>query len=202
MTKNLSRWRIAITWKILASSLTAVFVLATAGSANAQERKYPYHELISGSAAPSSFDYDGDGVKGHYVTFAGRSNWGPVHGAYLVEYNFQALAPDSACPAGTFRAPIVVSASSHALTGTEGQIFMKDDAPSGLFCLDLNTLAFTMSLKGEFVGGMGKFAGATGAYEYKGSGQVLLLDSNQMPFGGFVLETKGTISLPNLHHNH
>jgi hypothetical protein len=187
--------------KILVSSLAALFALLSGGSAKAEGREIPYRELISGSAAPSAFvvnreDPQAGAVNGHYVTFAGRSNLGPVHGGILVGYDFPAAGPDPACPAGTIRFPILVSASNRALTGTDGQIFMQDDAASGLFCLDTTTSTFTMSLKGTFTGGMGAFAGATGTYEYKGSGKVLLMDAHNLPFGGFVLETKGTLILP------
>ena len=52
-----------------------------------------------------------------------------------------------------------------------------------------------MSLKGTFIGGMGRFAAATGSYEYKGAGNVLLTDKYGMPFGGFALKTEGKLIL-------
>jgi hypothetical protein len=60
----------------------------------------------------------------------------------------------------------------------------------------MTTGAFTMVVKGTVIGGLGKFSGATGSYVYKGSGNVLLSDSKGMPFGGFVVETEGTIVIP------
>ena len=179
----------------LVSSFAVIFALL--GSANAEEMDY--QELISGTAAPSSFDINGDGVlKGHYVTFAGRSNLGPVHGALMVEYDFPNIGPDPAqCPAaGTLRLPILVSVSTRALTGTEDQVFLRDDTDSAVFCLNPATGAFTMSLNGAFIGGMGRFVGATGTYEYTGSGAVLVQDAVGHPFGGFVVETEGAIVLP------
>ena len=173
-------------------SLAAVFVISA--SAQAEERKY--QDQISGTGAPSSFDFNGDGVKGLYVTYVGKSNLGLVHGGSLVEYDFPALAPNAACPVGMFKLPIIASAGNRALTATDGQLFLRDDAAGSLFCLNPTTGAFTMSIKGIFTGGMGRFAGATGTYEYKGSGNVLLSDKAGMPFGGFVLETEGKISLP------
>jgi hypothetical protein len=177
-------------------SSLAVLLVSSVAHGHAGPRTHTYRELISGSAAPSGFDVNGDGVKGHSVTFAGLSIFGPVNGGILVEYDFANLRPDSACPAGTLRLPILASAGNRALTGTHGQLFMRDDAATGLVCLNLATGAFTMSLKGEFIGGMGRFAGATGTYEYKGSGTVLLLDNAGMPFGGFTLETVGRVTLP------
>jgi hypothetical protein len=183
--------------KMWIAGLAAVVVLSSGGNAQAKERKHPYRELISGSAAPSSFDFNGDGVRGHYVTFTGRSNLGPVHGGILVEYDFAGgLVPDPACPAGTLKLQILASAGNRALTGTGEMILMEDDAASALFCLNPGTGEFTMSLKGMITGGLGRFTGATGAYAYKGSGKVQLQDSTGMPFGGFVLETEGTIVLP------
>lgn len=180
------------------SALAAVLVLC--GSTQAEERKY--QDLISGSAVPSSFDFNGDGLKAHYVTFAGRSSLGPVHGAFLVEYDFPSVAPNPACPNGTLKLPILVSSSNRAVTGTENQLFLRDETASALFCLNPATGAFTMSLNGIFTGGLGKFAGATGSYEYKGRGQVQLLDKIGMPFGGFVLETEARLVLPNRHPDH
>ena len=173
-------------------SLGVVCLLA--GSVEAQERRY--RDQISGTAAPSSFDINGDGIKGHYVTFNGTSNLGQVHGGILVEYDFPAAAPNPACPSGTIKLPILVSAGNRAILGKDGQIFLRDDASSALFCLNPMTGAFTMSIKGMFAGGMGRYNGAAGSYEYKGSGNVLLLDKAGMPFGGFVLETEGKLTLP------
>jgi hypothetical protein len=184
--------------KMWLAGLAAVFVLWSGGNAQAKDRKDQYRELVSGSAAPSSFDFNGDGVKGHYVTFAGRSSLGPVHGGILVEYDFAGgLVPDPACPAGTLKLAILASAGNRALTGTEEMILMEDDAASALFCLNPATGDFTMLLKGKITGGLGRFAGATGTYSYKGSGKVQLQDSTGMPFGGFILETQGIVVLPN-----
>jgi hypothetical protein len=175
-------------------SSTVALCLVLMSDAQAQERHYV--ETISGSGAPSSFDYDGDGVKGHYITFSGLTNFGRVHGGYLIEYDFLGAAPDAACPTGEVKLPVVVSSSNRAMLLQDGQIFMRDHAPSALYCLNPITGAFTMSVKGEFIGGLGTFAGATGSYAYKGSGRVLLQDSTGMPFGGFTLTTKGKIVLP------
>jgi hypothetical protein len=202
MTKKLS-WRTNVTtWRMLTWSVAAGLVLsgasATAGGRHSGERHYHYRDLISGTAAPSSFDFNGDSVPGHSVTFAGQSSLGPVHGALMVEYDFISVGPDPECPADKpVKLPVVVSAGTRALTGTDGQIFMRDDETSALYCLDpFVTGAFTMSVKGTVTGGMGRFAGATGTYEYTGSGQVLLQDNSMLPFGGFVLETRGSFTVP------
>ena len=168
--------------------------LVVCSGVQAQERNY--RDSISGAAAPSSFDHNGDGVYAHHVTFSGLSNIGPVHGAFLVEYDFLATEPNPACPAGQVKVPILVSASTRATQMQEGQLLLRDDAAGALFCLNPATGAFTMELKGNFVGGLGRFAGATGTYEYKGSGQVLLQDHKGMPFGGFTVKTEGKLILP------
>jgi hypothetical protein len=178
--------------KVVLSTVALGLVLMS--DAQAQERLYV--ETISGSGAPSSFDADGDGMKGQYITFSGLSNFGPVHGGYLIEYDFLRAAPDAACPIGELKLPVVVSSSNRAMLLQDGQLFMHDHALSALYCFNPGTGAFTMSVTGDFVGGLGRFANATGSYEYKGSGRVLLWDSAGMPFGGFTLRTKGKIVLP------
>lgn len=166
-----------------------------------------YRDRISGTAAPSAFDINGDGVPAHSVTFAGWSTLGMVNGGLLVEYDFLNIAPDARCPGGELGVPILASASNRALTiraiGLEGgQVFLRDDLASALFCLNPAVGSFTMSFKGQFAGGLGVLQGATGEYSYEGSGQVLLqdfADENDpvpLPFGGFTIETKGVISLP------
>jgi hypothetical protein len=149
MTRKLSlRTDATLRRKMLGASLAAGLVLAGA-SVIAGARQHRYHELISGSAAPSSFDSNGDGSPGHYVTFVERSSLGPVHGALMVEYDFAHAMPDAACPAERpVKTPVVVSSGNRALTGTEGQIFMQDDAATALVCLDPLTGAFNMSLRG------------------------------------------------------
>ena len=174
-------------------SLLTLTLLVCCG-VQAQDKNY--QDTISGAAAPSSFDFNGDGLKAHHVTFSGQSSIGPVHGAFLVEYDFLNVAPNPACPVGQVRIPIIVSASTRATQTQEDQVFLKDDAASALFCLNPAAGSFTMALKGNFVGGMGRFAGATGTYEYKGSGQVLLQDHIGLPFGGFTLKTAGRLILP------
>ena len=188
-------------------TFAAAIALSFIGTATAQQRELTYRERISGAAAPSSFDVNGDGVPGHYVTFDGWSTMGLVNGALLVEYDFLNLAPDAACGGGRLKVPILASVGNRALTirglaVPGGQIFMRDNAAAALFCLDPATGAFTMSLEGAFEGGLGVFEGASGDYSYEGRGQVLLQDFTDatdpvpLPFGGFTLETKGTIVLP------
>ena len=188
-------------------SLIAAILLFSIGSASAQQREIQYRERISGTAAPSSFDVNGDGVPAHYATFAGWSTLGMVNGGLLVEYDFLNLAPDAACPAGTLKVPILASVSNRALTVRAlalagGQVFMRDDASTALVCLDPATGAFTMTLEGVFEGGLGLFEGASGDYSYEGSGRVLIQDFTDdedpvpLPFGGFTQETEGAIILP------
>ena len=188
-----------------AFGFAAAVVFASVGVVQAEE--IPYGERISGAAAPSSFDGNGDGIPAHYVTFAGWSTMGMVNGALLVEYDFPNIAPDAACAGGTLRVPILASAGNRALTiralGLEGgQLFMRDNHEAALFCLDPATGAFTMSFQGSFEGGLGVLEGASGEYSYEGRGQVLLQDFADesdpvaLPFGGFTLETTGTITLP------
>jgi hypothetical protein len=180
-------------WNRVAANFAAGLVLVAA-AAQAEEKRY--HDKISGAAAPSSFDINGDGGKAHYVTFTGQSSLGPVYGTVLVEYDFPAAAPNPACPTGTVKLPILVSAGNRAVSGAEGALFLRDDAASALFCLNLVTGAFTMRIKGIFTGGLGKYAGATGTYEYRGGGQVQLLDKAGVPYGGFLVETEGRLALP------
>ena len=165
-----------------------------AGSAYAQERRY--RDQIMGTASPSAFDTNGDGAPAHYVTFSGTSNYGPVHGAFLVEYDFLKVAPHADCAAGTVKIPIVVSASTRAMTVQDSQLFLRDESESARFCLNPEKGSFTMSLKGSFAGGTGRFQGATGSYEYRGTGQVLVMDKAGLPFGGFAVTTEGVIRLP------
>lgn len=196
--------RLSLRVKIGAALCLVILLLGTAGTADAQRpnrKQIQYRERISGTAAPSAFDVNGDGSPAHYVTFAGWSTLGLVNGGLLVEYDFPNLAPDAACAGTTLRVPILASASNRALTVRAlelpaGQVFLRDDHANALFCLNPATGSFTMSLKGQFEGGIGILEGASGEYSYEGSGQVLLQDSAGLPFGGFTIETIGTIILP------
>ena len=194
----------SLTRRTLTLGFAALVVLALGGNANAGDREIRYRDRISGTAAPSSFDVNGDGIPGHYVTFAGRSNLGLVNGGMLVEYDFPNVGPDPACSAGTLGVPILASAGSRALTLTGGQLFMRDDHATALFCLEPTTGAFTMSLKGTIEGGMGSFEGASGTYAYEGSGRVLLQDASpaMLPFGPFEIRTEGTIVVPRRSFGH
>ena len=182
--------------------LAAIFVLLSGASASAQEREIVYRDRVSGVAAPTAFDINGDGVPGHYITYDGWSTLGIVNGGLLVEYDFAATpAPDPGCPPNMVRIPILASAGNRALTvrglGTPGgQVYVRDDHESGLFCVDPTTGAVWMSLKGTFEGGLGILEGASGEYSYEGVGRVMLLDSSMLPFGAFTLETSGTMVLP------
>ena len=190
--------------KIGVALYLVILLLVTAGAADAQRpnrKRIEYRERISGSAAPSAFDVNGDGSPAHSVTFAGWSTLGLVNGGFLVEYDFGSLAPDAACPGTTLKVPILASASNRALTVRAlglpaGQVFLRDDHANALFCLNPATGSFTMSVEGQFAGGIGILEGATGEYSYEGSGQVLLQDVAGLPFGGFTIETIGTIILP------
>lgn len=188
-----------------APSVAAFLLVFALSSATAEE--FSYRDRVSGTAAPSGFDVNNDGVPAHYVTFAGWSTVGMVNGGFLVEYDFLNLQPDVRCPDAMIRAPILASASNRAvtiraLTLEGGQFFMQDDAETALFCLNPSTGAVYMSIQGRFAGGLGVFEGATGEYSYEGDGQVLVQegvtdeDPVPLPFGAFTLETRGTINVP------
>ena len=66
-------------------------LLVLLGSAQAEERRY--WDEISGTAAPTTFDGNGDGSPAHYVTFSGNSSLGPVHGGFLVDGHHDFLEP-------------------------------------------------------------------------------------------------------------
>lgn len=183
---------------------TVALGLGLLSTAQAQERHYG--DSISGSGAPSSFEVEVDNgptdpnavLRAHYITFSGLSNFGPVHGGYLIAYDLAKAVPDpAACPGSqVLRLPVVVSTSNRAMLLQDGQLFMRDHAASALYCLDLAKSEFTMVVTGDFVGGLGKFEGATGRYEYKGSGRLLAFDRTGLPFGGFELRTRGKVTLP------
>jgi hypothetical protein len=77
-------------------------------------------------------------------------------------------------------------------------LFAMDNVALTLACLNPGTGAFTMRTEGNFVGGAGKFAGATGTYKTDVTGKVLLsvpTNPTQL-FAAFSLKTAGKVITP------
>jgi len=73
---------------------------------------------------------------------------------------------------------------------------VRDNPAAALFCLNPATGVFSIRSMGTVIGGSGKFAGATGAYEVKGAGNILLSDPAGRLFAAFTFQTEATISTP------
>lgn len=171
------------------SIVFALFVLTTTGTAAAGER--PYRDKVSGALADGStaIDLNGDGVTAGYATIRGRSNYGPVHGWFVLELD---VANPGLCTDGAVAFPVVNGTGIRRIPSGE-LIYLQDS--SGTICVDPISGSSRSETEGNFVGGTGRFRDAGGTYKTAGSGQILLSDG-VASFFAFTFGVVGVIETP------
>jgi hypothetical protein len=159
----------------------------------AEAKDIPYKDRVSGTAAPTLFNASA-GAPASAGTLDGQSNRGEVSGGFILELGAPALDP--ACPAtDPIKIPLVAASGARGFRSSGDQVFLQDDPADSFYCLNPATGAFNIHTEGNFIGGTGKFAGASGEYEVNGTGQILLSDSVGLSFVAFTFETKGKITV-------
>jgi hypothetical protein len=155
----------------------------------------PYKGTISGSFISTEIDaIPGDGVKAILGLFAVTTrNLGQVTAQALVE-DVLATSPSGLCPPGTDQelALGIVRAVHRFANGD--LLFLKLLARTA--CIDFQTLTALAFEKGEFTGGTGRFAQATGSFTATSTGEIFVADPAGRVFGPFSGKINGTISLP------
>jgi hypothetical protein len=104
------------------------------------------------------------------------------------------------CPENTLEFGFVQSRAVRTNIKTGDQLFTA--ISSFVLCLDANRpdFAFTFTAKGTFIGGTGKYAGATGTSEAHGEGRYHVATATGGVFAGlasFTYTETGTITLSN-----
>lgn len=155
----------------------------------------PYKGTISGSFISSQIDaIPGDGVKAILGSFAVTSRrLGAITSQALTE-DVPATTPSGNCPAGTETEFTLGSARANHRFANGDILYLKAMTRTG--CLDIDTLTFSVHETGEFAGGTGQFAQATGTWEITGTAKVLVIDPKGEFFGSFDGALDGTIVTP------
>ena len=183
--------------KIITSALVAGMTLSW-GASKAVAGEIRYRDSDSGTFASSTLDSDGDGAPGTTGQGIGKSTKGKTTHYFFSEYALLPVANIN-CPDGTTEFPAVRARSVRRFSN--GDLLVNEINPgagigSGFTCVDFATGTFTSTAKGEWTGGTGKFANATGPVTVLSNGTVLVFDSMGAIFGSFESSASGTIILP------
>ena len=179
---------------ILGALAYGLVLVACTGTAAAFET--PYNGDISGPIISTRIDAvnPGDGVKAVLGTFSiTTKRFGQVAGQALVE-DVPASAPSGTCPAGTD-----LEFSLGAIHGTHrfpnGELlFLKGHTRTA--CVDIDTRTAVAHETGEFAGGTGQFAEATGSWDITDDINLWVIDPAGELFGAFSGKLKGTLITP------
>jgi hypothetical protein len=151
-----------------------------------------YHGTSSGTFIVTGIDEinPGDGFTAALSTFAiTTDNLGTVTGQSLREDQI-ASPPSGMCPVGTIEVTLGMLREVHRFPNGD-LLFLNILSRTG--CFDLTTLTATNHFAGEFAGGTGRFAHATGSWVGDGTGTIIDPASG---FGFFSNEFSGTIITP------
>ena len=154
------------------------------GYANAAE--LPFKGTFSGTNVATSLDLNGDGQPADLATFAGKTSLGRV--TVQGVFDNQDVFDVEGCPEGTSVKQELVQRRD-AIRFANGDLLFTDFS-SQTTCV-LEDLTITVEGAGNFNGGTGKFAGATGFFEVSGTGSVLI----PFVFVDFTIDLEGTLIL-------
>jgi hypothetical protein len=158
--------------------------------------KTPYNGVISGTVSTSQIDAvnPGDGVKAFLATFGVTTrNFGQIT-AQGVSEDIAVTVPSGACAAGTDLEFALGNLRFVHRFPNGDLLYLK--ALTRTVCVDLETLTSTIDESGEFDGGTGQFAQATGTWKITGAVDIFVVDPATQLFGAVRGELKGKIITP------
>ena len=175
----------------------AIGCLLVAGSGRVEAREIPNNGNFAGTFLSARIDRNDDGEPAAWET--GVTNSKPGKRVYQGVSELVRTDPTTACPGGVF----IIDAQNGQGFGTWTETFPNGDQLYGrvltrTFCSN-GVGGFTGSSTLSYVGGTGKFAGASGNVENSFAGFYQAFDANAVPpqgFGSFSGEFTGTLILP------
>ena len=157
--------------------IAVVFSMAV-GAAEAQGT-INVKETIAGSVVPLFADLDGDGKEGDLGLCAGKGTLGAYTCTTVSDFDRSAAQFNTAnCPGVVVVELPVAPGGSHVQMFRNGDLlfWVQDDSVGNYACLDVVTNAWTMVNHYSYVGGTGRFEGATGSATMELTGQGLSFD--------------------------
>ena len=175
----------------------AIGFLLVAGLSRVEAKEIPYKGTFAGTFLSSRIDRNDDGVPAGWETGALTGTLGKR--VYQGVSEAVPTGPTAACPGGVF----IIDTQNGKGGGTYTETFPNGDQLYGrvltrTFCSN-GVGGFTGSSTLSYVGGTGKFAGASGNVENSFAGFYQAFDANAVPrqgFGPFSGEFTGTLILP------
>jgi hypothetical protein len=175
----------------------AIGCLLIAGSGRAEAKEIPLKGKIAGTYLHARIDRNDDGVPASWQTgvVTGKPGTRPYQGVF----EFVPTGPTAACPGGVF----VIDAQNGQGFGIWTETFSNGDQLYGrvltlTLCSD-SVGGSVSSATLSYVGGTGKFAGASGNTKNNVASFLQAGDANAVPrqgFGSFSGEFTGTLILP------
>jgi hypothetical protein len=167
-----------------------LIIMGTVGSAAARQQKGQFE--FSGTFINTAFDVNADGLKAGLSTTGTKGSLGPMQGKGVVEFVFNPVAN---CPAGQFGLTLVTQdAGGNPVVwrfvqrfNSTGDLLISQYTAATL-CIDPTTGIQAGTAEVAFIGGTGKYEGATGTASCVGTAMTLVADAN----GNFFGEQSGT----------
>jgi hypothetical protein len=186
-------------------TISIALVLLLAGAGLGDETKTQHFRCTSSGTfadgVETNIDTNGDGASATLDQGFAKCNIGNSIFQEEVEWIFQPTLTDCPNVPGMLELHISQTQGQHRAVGTDlatgDQTFSQ--FISGTLCLNSLTGLLTTTAKGIYLGGTGKFAGATGTFASQASGSYLAAGSKGGVFGGFGQFTStltGTLTLP------
>jgi hypothetical protein len=175
----------------------ALVLAARLGQAEAE--KIPVLLHAAGTVSDGLIDVNGDGHTAKIFVGVGTAHRGLFHvSRFLIQQESETSNRHISC-----QLPDGSTGEEHDLVQTHG-IFTRESDGSQLFltataetlCLNISAEEVSIDLRGSFTGGTGAFAGASGTWEEKGSGQGVVADPQGHFFSHFSFDLTGTLRLP------
>ena len=173
----------------------AVALGVTLGPARADEQQRRVKLHVAGSTIDGVLDTDGDGTLARVQN--GIANGKPEQFLMQRETEFKDTATPCQMPDGTPGLVRLLLQSRSVYTSMrDGNQFFTQTTP-GPGCLNPQTGEFSFTLPGSFIGGTGRYAGATGTWETQNFQTVALIEDPQgHAFRQFSFDLVGTLILP------
>lgn len=179
----------SILWVVLGYTWGTILA-ATPVNAENLNHSIKFKGIFSGTTLASVIDLNDDGDKAEVITYAGRTTLGPV--------TVQGLSDDIVFPPNDecFQGGLDLYERRDVFRLVTGELLYAEYTDQRI-CISFAP-SFSVTAKGKFIGGTGRYTNASGTFEAKAEGQFLLSDSRNNGLTAFTAKINGELKIPNL----
>lgn len=179
----------SILWVVL-GYMWGMILAVTTTNAETLTHSLKFEGTFSGTTLASVIDLNNDGDKAEVITYAGRTTLGPV--------TVQGVSDDIVFPPNDecLQGGLNLYERRDVFRLLTGELLYAEYTDQRI-CISFAP-SFSVTAKGEFIGGTGRYTNVSGTFEATAEGQFVLSDTFKNGLTAFTAKINGKLKIPDL----